>query len=127
MGAQDNLQPQMLRQTIPFIVLATLAVLGRYCSRKLRQAALGLDDLVILFALVSTPDFCSIILDIHADLCLGIHLGQFRHGCHWYCTPHPATQNNPESHNLDIPIGVGKHSESRSELDITRYYKVCTP
>ena len=51
----ESRQPQMLRETIPFIILATLTVVGRFLSRRCRQAPLGADDLAILLALVRIP------------------------------------------------------------------------
>lgn len=50
----ETRQPEMLRETIPFIILATLSVAARCYSRSLRQAALGADDYVIFLALVRT-------------------------------------------------------------------------
>ena len=48
----ESAQPRMLRETIPFIVLATLAVIGRFISTKFRKASFGPDDYMITVALV---------------------------------------------------------------------------
>jgi len=52
MDNQDNRQPEVLRETIPFVILATLSVIGRIFSRKFRQASYGADDYMIGLALV---------------------------------------------------------------------------
>jgi len=52
--SDENIQPQMLKETIPFIILATFAVVGRYFSRRVRQASFGADDYMVLLALVSS-------------------------------------------------------------------------
>jgi len=53
-ASDESIQPQMLRETIPFLILATFAVVGRYFSRRLRRTSLGADDYVALLALVSS-------------------------------------------------------------------------
>ena len=50
---QDSGKNEVLRKTIPFIILATLSVIGRYWSRSFRKASFGADDYVIIPALVS--------------------------------------------------------------------------
>lgn len=49
--AQETRQPAMLRETIPFIALASLSVLGRFASRRIRKASFGADDYMIIVAL----------------------------------------------------------------------------
>lgn len=39
---------------IPFVVLATLAVICRFLSRKLRKAAIGADDYMVVVGLICT-------------------------------------------------------------------------
>ena len=53
MNMQEDIQPKMRRETIPFIILATLAVVARGFSRRYRKAAFGADDYMALLALVS--------------------------------------------------------------------------
>lgn len=53
MDIQANLQPDMLKETIPFIILATLAVVARGFARRYRKAVFGADDYTTLLALVS--------------------------------------------------------------------------
>jgi hypothetical protein len=38
--------------TSVFIVLATLAVIGRFCARRIKSVALGADDWLIFLSLV---------------------------------------------------------------------------
>lgn len=45
-------QPGLLNDTIPFIVLATLAVIGRYISTRIRPASFGAEDHVCFLAFV---------------------------------------------------------------------------
>lgn len=52
-NSQENIQPEMLKETVPFIILATLAVVARGFSRRYRKAVFGADDYTILLALVS--------------------------------------------------------------------------
>ena len=53
----DNRQPEILRNTIPFIILATLSVGGRFLARRMRRISLGADDYVIVLALVILATF----------------------------------------------------------------------
>lgn len=53
MNMQENIQPEMRKEAIPFIVLATLAVVTRGFSRRCRHVAFGADDYMTLLALVS--------------------------------------------------------------------------
>ena len=53
MDSQESIQPDMLKQSVPFIILATLAVVARGFSRRYRKAAFGADDYTIVLALVS--------------------------------------------------------------------------
>ncbi|KAM0794296.1 hypothetical protein BDR22DRAFT_792637, partial [Usnea florida] len=50
----DSGKSEVLRKTIPFIILATLSVIGRYWSRSFRKASFGADDYIILPALIFT-------------------------------------------------------------------------
>lgn len=50
---KENRQPEMLRDMIPFVILANLAVIGRFTSRRMTRAAIGADDYMILLGLVS--------------------------------------------------------------------------
>lgn len=45
-------QSGLLNDTIPFIVLAALAVIGRYFSTRIRPASFGPDDYVCFLAFV---------------------------------------------------------------------------
>lgn len=49
----ESRQPEILKKTIPFMVLATLAVIARYFSRRFRKASLGADDYFSMASLVS--------------------------------------------------------------------------
>ena len=49
---QESRQPSLLKDTTPFIVLATLSVIGRWFSTRLRPASFGADDYVCFLALV---------------------------------------------------------------------------
>lgn len=49
---EPNRAPTVLRQNIPFMVLATFAILARIIARKFRAAAYGPDDYMIGVALV---------------------------------------------------------------------------
>lgn len=46
-------QPEILKKTIPFMVLATLAVIARCFSRRFREASLDADDYFSMVSLVS--------------------------------------------------------------------------
>ncbi|MCJ1479222.1 hypothetical protein MMC13_007907 [Lambiella insularis] len=50
----QNLGPEAIAIMIPFIVLASLAVVGRLASRKIKNLAWEVDDLVAVFALILT-------------------------------------------------------------------------
>lgn len=53
MNVQANMESDMLKETIPFVILATLAVVARGFSRRYRKAVFGADDFTVLLALVS--------------------------------------------------------------------------
>lgn len=64
-----NRQPEILRQTTPFIILATFAVLARYSARKLRKVTLGADDWAIILGLVfAWCEYGLVIAEIHSGL-----------------------------------------------------------
>ena len=52
MDITENHQGDLLKQTIPLVVLATLAVVGRLISRRLCKTTYGADDYTIVLALV---------------------------------------------------------------------------
>lgn len=79
---QDGGRSEVLRKTVPFIILATLSVIGRYWARNFRKASLGADDYMILPALVSlmSPLFAGLwilMLDTYIALSLDLHMGRF--------------------------------------------------
>lgn len=47
-------QQRALGEMIAFVVLATLAVVCRFVSRKLKRAAIGADDYMVIVGLVFT-------------------------------------------------------------------------
>lgn len=51
-STQGNRQDEILRTTIPFMILATLSVIARYIAGKSRDVSLGVDDYVIVLPLV---------------------------------------------------------------------------
>ena len=55
----DDLGPQTVAVSSVFAVLATLAVAGRLCSRRVKRVAYGADDYMIVVALVCIST-CSI-------------------------------------------------------------------
>ena len=59
---QASRQGELLSETIPFIVIATLAVIARYFSVRLRPASLGAEDYVCCLALVRSllPSYASL-------------------------------------------------------------------
>ncbi len=59
---QASRQGELLSETVPFIVLATLAVIARYFSIRLRPASLGAEDYVCFLALVKSllPSYASL-------------------------------------------------------------------
>ncbi len=73
----ESRQPEILKKTIPFMVLATLAVIGRYFSRKFRKASFGADDYFSMASLVSChvwPRY-SAWIHAHGITKLGLVLG----------------------------------------------------
>lgn len=50
----DGRQHSALAQMIPLVILATLAVIGRFSSRRLMRAQIGADDYTIIVGLVLT-------------------------------------------------------------------------
>ena len=55
MAAEVDRSSDIYRQTVPFIVLATVIVATRAAVRKFRSAQYGPDDYVIVVALVRSP------------------------------------------------------------------------
>ena len=47
-------QLRALREMIPFVILATLAVICRFLSRRIKRATVGPDDYMIIVGLVFT-------------------------------------------------------------------------
>ena len=47
-------QQRALGEMIPFVVLATLAVICRFLSRRLKKTAIGADDLMVIVGLIFT-------------------------------------------------------------------------
>ena len=52
MDLQDNRGPLILRAIYPLSALATLAVIGRFLSRKVMKMSWEIDDYAIVVALV---------------------------------------------------------------------------
>ena len=50
----DSRQWVAMREMIPFIVLATLAVLCRFLARRVKNASIGADDYMIVVGLILT-------------------------------------------------------------------------
>lgn len=61
-------QPEILKATIPFVILTFVAVILRFWSRRLKRAAVAADDYMILAALVdlraplTLPDITLIVI-----------------------------------------------------------------
>lgn len=75
---QESRQPGLLRDTIPFIVLATLAVIGRFFSTRLRPASFGADDYVCFLALVRVLPLVYQSSRTQIAVNLDFDLGKFR-------------------------------------------------
>lgn len=83
----ESRQPQVLRETTPLIVLATLSVIGRLLSRRFRNLSLGADDYFIVGALVSRSakfwlSLYHISCMLKCILNLDLLLGPFLSRCH---------------------------------------------
>ena len=77
----QSLKPRIWVEPLPFFVLAILAVIGRYASRRIRRAVLGADDYMCLVALVE--HWILWLLGVRATLIdrLDLHNGNLC-GCH---------------------------------------------
>ena len=53
-NTSQNRQGDSLGQMIPFVVLATLAVLCRFLARKVKKTSIGADDYMIVIGLILT-------------------------------------------------------------------------
>ena len=51
-----NRQPEILRASIPFVVLTFVAVILRFWSRRIKRAAVAADDYMVLIGLVGVQN-----------------------------------------------------------------------
>ena len=80
---QDNRQHEMLRDMIPFVILANLAVVGRFVSRRLRRASIGADDYMIVLGLVGSTFDEAVMLYLLIERIADSGLGRLHYCANW--------------------------------------------